>query len=171
MTRYFSDHFSGVNAVTLAADNSVLDQNKIPDAGIHRARLRYKRAEITQDLEAGDVVRMMQFKTGDRIVDLFFTHKDPGAEGIVDIGFYKTGRDHDGLVVDADRLHAAHDLGAETGSFRHYWAAWLFRGVTLWEHDGQSSDPMEDWDLAITCVEATTNAPQLILEAYFTSGD
>ena len=185
MTRYFSDHFSGVNAVTLAADNSVLDQNKLPDAGIHRARLRYKRAEITQDFADGDYTRLMQFRSGDRFVAVYVTHSDSGDAGQFNIGFWETGRDHDGPLGDINIVA----LGVVTTTALIHSDVFgtgfpdpdMLRGKTAWElHnlwaasvDGPQYlvDPMEDWDLVLHTFTGTTDTTQFVVEVYFTSGD
>ena len=181
MATYFSDHFSGVNEDTLEPDNSVLDLTKFPEPGSHRSRLRYKRAEITRDFGSSDVLRMMHFKSGDRINAIFVTATDSGSTGQFGIGLYETGRDHDGTQIDENLFRSAM---VTTTAINHvdqfmnpgHPDSDLLRGKPLWvvadAGDGDYSvDPMEDWDLVLYCSYLFTEDTTFILEAYYTSGD
>jgi hypothetical protein len=183
MANYYSDHFSGVNAVTLATDNSVLDNSKILATGVGHGRVHYKRAELTlTTLVDGDFVRMMQFKSGDRLNQLNKTNTDSGSTGTVALGFYKTGRSHDGegvetdIIVTGDVFTTAYNKldifssGAATADLE------LHRGKALWEiasfgSASYTEDPMEDWDLVVECIQTFADPTTFFFEAFYTSGD
>ena len=187
MATYYSDHFSGVNPDTGAEDNSVLSKTKYPPDGIGGGRLRYARAEITVDAADSDEFRMMQLRSGDRIVAMFLTHTDSGDAGNLQFGFSKSGVKHDGASLEPNVLSgniflttaASHTetLGIGGGA-DGAGSAMLDRGKTLWQTlegggpmpDGDYSvDPGEDWDLVIFVHTGTTVATQIIIEVLYTS--
>ena len=71
MATYYSDLFDG-------ATNTVLDPQKRVNAGIGHGRLRYKRAEATGSVQNGDVLRLMQFHSSDRLHAVYMTHSAAG---------------------------------------------------------------------------------------------
>lgn len=171
-TNYFSDLYAGL------ATASTLDAQKRASAGVSHGRIRYSvcRFDPGEVVTINSIVRMKQFKSGDRIHSILLSSTDSGDTGDIDLGFYKTGAAHDGAVVDLDLFASAQDVNAairerievfdEAGLDDHD------RGKTLWELAGQSSDPMEDWDLSIHVAEASTDvAWELTLEIFYTSGD
>ena len=184
MTVYYSDHFSGVNPDTFVSDNTVLDKQKRAPAGISHGRMRYQRAQFTRTLILNDVVRMMQFKSSDRIHNIFMTSTDCGDDGAVSVGFYKTGVLHDGALIDGNIIiagtlisHAKNHAGIFGFGVPD---ADLFRGKPLWELvsmvGSQAAgeylkDPCEEWDLTVGCDEAWSGDATVILEAYYTAGD
>ena len=108
---------------------------------------------------------------------LLLTSNDSGSTGDIDVGIYKTGSNHDGVEVNADLFATAQDINAaarfqldiineaDTVSYLH-------RGQPLWQQAGLSADPMEDWDIVVTYVEASTDAAhEMYLEFFYTSGD
>mgnify|MGYP001247597396 CR=1 FL=1 len=180
MATYYSDRFSGTDPDTGLEDDTILDRQKRSDAGIGHGRLRYKRAQVTVDLETDDGVRMMQFKSGDRLVALYLTCTASGAAGTIAIGLEKTGRDHDGVCIDFNII--ANNVAITSAINRtdkfgiNSTIATTDRGRTLWEVADKSAswtfteDPMEDWDLGIHAAAGTTNETTVILEAYYTAG-
>ena len=181
MATYYSDHFMG-------ATHADLDIQVRASAGIQHGRLRYQRAEFTQKLTVVyDYVRMMQFKSSDRLVELFLTSTSSGsgANGTISVGLHKTGYAHDGAILDNNIFSTAYDVsGAAVNHVEilgtGYPDADLFRGKALWEVANMPSsgsaglypvDPMEDWDLVVTCAEIFADEATIILEAYYTSGD
>jgi len=180
---FYSDHFDGVA-------NTVLDEQKRVDAGIGHGRLRYSRAEVTTlaapDLPSdGDTIRMMQFKSGDRLNHIFLTSTDSGAAGAVNIGLRKSGYAHDGAVIEGNVFGASIDVNSAALAHVEKLGtgnpdADLARGKALWEvtnlagatpTSGYTADPMEDWDLSFYFMTAPTVATTFILEVYFTGGD
>jgi hypothetical protein len=178
MPNYYSDLFQGTK-------NTLLDRGKRANAGIGHGRLRYKRAEFTRSLVDGDFVRMMQFKSGDRLSRLYRTNGDSGDNGAITIGLFKTGYAHDGAVIQADLISGGSSptsvasAGAHVktfgtaGSIVHIKT---YAGKALWQFaDADAStytvDPMEDWDLVVECTTTFDSSIQFILEAYYTSGD
>jgi len=179
MAVYYSDHFHGYDDAG-AADITTLDPQRRPPSGVNRSRVHYKRAEVAQDLAVDDTVRVMQFNSGDRLLTLELTATDSGSTGAIDIGLAKSGVEHDGAVIDADIF--VDNQAVTTAVARTERLAsgtpdiYLYRGRTLWEIADQgdgtyTSDPMELWDLLITCKTATDVATTFVLEAYYTSGD
>lgn len=187
MAVYYSDHFDG-------GANTILDKGKRVSAGIGHGRLRYSRAEVTTlaspAFGAGgagstnpDTIRMMQFKSGDYLNEVYLTATDAGDTGDVWIGLWKSGRDHDGAYLDRNML-GSRDVNASAKIYLESLGNGnpdmdFFRGSALWEMAAVSgaapttytSDPVEDWDLVISCAEIFTAATTLILEVYFTGGD
>jgi hypothetical protein len=171
-TNYFSDLYAGL------ATASTLDMQKRASAGVSHGRIRYAlcRFDPGEVVTINSIVRMKQFKSGDRIHSILLSSTDCGSAGDIDIGVYKSGAAHDGAVVDLDLFASAQDVNAairerlevfdEAGLDDHD------RGKTLWELNGDSVDPMEDWDLSIHVAEASTDtAWELTLEIFYTAGD
>jgi hypothetical protein len=171
-TNYFSDLYAGL------ATPSTLDMQKRASAGVSHGRLRYAvvRFDPGEAVTISSNVRLKQFKSGDRINSILISCTDAGTAGDLDIGLYKSGANHDGAVVDADVFATALDVNAAALSqvdvFDEAGLDDQDRGKTLWELAGQSSDPMEDWDLTLDAVEATTAAGwEATIEIYYTAGD
>jgi hypothetical protein len=172
MANYFSDLYAGLSTP------GTLDLQKRASAGVSHGRVRYAlcRFDPGEVVEINSVVRMKQFKTSDRIHSILISSSDSGTAGDLDIGLYKTGAAHDGAVVDLDLFASAVDVNAAAlGRIEVMNEANLNhrdRGKTLWELNGDSADPMEDWDLSIHVAEATTDVTwELTLEILYTSGD
>ena len=164
----------------------VLDTQVRANAGVGHARMRYTRAAITLDavVAIGEVVRMKTFSSSDRLNWGYFHCSDAGTGGLIDVGLYKAGTNHDGAVIDADLFMSAYDVKAaareqieilpNSGSGT---LGGIDSGKTLWEMAtlgaaSYTSDPMEQWDIAIVPTEATTNtAWEVMMEFYYTSGD
>ena len=185
MTVYYSDHFSGVNPDTFVSDNTVLDKQKRAPVGISHGRMRYQRAQFTRQLALNDYVRMMQFKSSDRLYQLYLTSTATGATGKFHIGVYKTGTLHDGAALEQDIFGAGVVLTSGyartdrfgTGQPPGYYDQ---RGNPLWEvvsiggaspANAYTKDPGEDWDIGVLCNAAFEASATAILEAYYTAGD
>ncbi len=172
MASYYSDLFAA------RTTPGTLDVQKRASAGLSHGRLRYAIAHFDPGavVASSSTVRMKQFKSGDRINSILLTSNDSGSAGDIDVGLYKTGTNHDGAVIDADLFASAQDVNAASRVSLEIFAeaslGVLDLGKTLWELAGQSSDPMEDWDLVVSFPEATTDAAfHMLLEIYYTSGD
>lgn len=171
-TNYFSDLYAGL------ATPSTLDSQKRASAGVSHGRLRYAVARFDpgEVVTVSSSVRLKQFKSGDRINSILISCPDAGTTGDVDLGIYKSGASHDGAVVDNDLFATDLDVNAAALSqvdvFDEAALDDQDRGKTLWELAGQSSDPMEDWDLTMDFPEATTDATwEVTFEVFYTSGD
>ena len=183
MPTYYSDHFSGVVSGTNAEDNTVLDEQERTDPYERHGRMRYSRAEVTIDLESGDVVRMMTLKPSDCINHMFLTCTASGAAGTVDVGLYATDSYHDGNYIEPNIFTNNRDV---TSALAHgeIWntgaptTTAVYRGKPLWEvvsapsaQGSYTKDPGKNWDVTLYGDVATTNATTFVLEVYFTSGD
>ena len=188
MATYFSDHFSGVNPDTGVLDNAYLDKTKLPPAGIGHGRIRYARAEFTQLLvhSPEDSVRMIQFRSSDRIFEIYSTNSGTIAEGSYCIGFHKSGTKHDGASIEKDIIAsnpAIHDAWAHRGEWGRagFPDVDFYRGKPLWEvmsmpasasAGAYTKDPGEDWDLVFACCNETMDSSaQIILEVLYTTED
>lgn len=184
MATYFSNHFGTGTALTLAGtEPATLARDFKIGAGVGGARERYKRASmiIGTAAQIGDVLRMVKFKSGDRVKEIMLSSSG-GSAGIADCGIYKSGRSHDGVVLDADLFASAQaltgtiarvDIFKESTTLKD-----IDRGKTLWElvtigaAFTYTADPMEDWDLCLTMTAAmTTTLCTINLEVSYTSGD
>ena len=176
MATYFSDHFSSDGS-----NKSTADMQIRASAGISHGRLRYKKASIDSvDTANGEQIRLAQFKSSDRIIEIYVTGDGTPSAGNMDLGLYKSGAAHDGAVIDDDLFASALDVTsaiARTESFKE--ATTLGdtdRGKTLWElaaigAASYTADPMEDWDLVGTTDTGTNAALKLSVEIVYTSGD
>lgn len=180
----FSDHFSATGVATSLTDVTGLayDRNKRLIAGVGHGRVRYKRASIVAGTGTGigDMFRMCQFKSGDRLHALMLSTSG-GSAGATDIGLYKSGFSHDGAVIDVDLFGSAVTTSGTIARVDQFKEATTLkdidRGKTLWEladiGDGTYTvDPFEDWDLVLTFTTAITVSLQTIVtECFYTSGD
>lgn len=183
MAIYYSDHFGGGVASSLAATDATFIRDKKLTAGLAGARLRDKRASIVIGTAAGigDVLRMMRFKSSDRIFEILLSTSG-GSAGAADIGLYKAGRAHDGAVIDADLFGSAVTTSGTVARVDQFKESTTLkdidRGKQLWElvtigaAVTYTSDPMEEWDLALTMTTAITVSLQtLVVEVKYTAGD
>lgn len=181
----FSDHFSTTGIATSLTDVTGLayDRNKRLIAGLSHGRVRYKRASIVAGTGTGigDMFRMCQFKSGDRLHSVMLSTSG-GSAGATDIGLYKSGFAHDGAVIDADLIGSAVTTSGTVARVDQFKESTTLkdidRGKTLWElvtigaAATYTSDPFEDWDLVLTFTTAITVSLQTIVtECFYTSGD
>lgn len=176
MARFYSDHFSADGSNKTTADNQVR-----VSAGLSHGRVRYKRAIVSaMDSANADEVRFAQFKSSDRIVELYLSGDGGGSAGTINLGLYKSGTDHDGAVIDMDLFASDIDTTGVIARVDQFKEAGTLtdrdRGKTLWElatigAASYTSDPMEDWDLTGLMDAGSDAALELVLEVYYTSGD
>ncbi len=183
MPSMYSDHFSATGVVATLAGEITLDMQKRLSAGLGHARLRYKRAHINVGTAAGigDKLRLMQFKSSDRLAQLFVTSDGGCTAGAGDLGLYQSGLEHDGAGIDADLFASALVVSAAIARVDEFKEATTLgdgdRGKTLWEQAavGAASytvDPGGSFDLVMTITMAVTVAVvDLVFEAIYTSGD
>jgi len=172
---FFSDLFSAAGTPT------TLDSQKRAAVGAAHGRNRYARAEvlttatITTDTAASQI-RLKQFKSGDMIHKITVHNTADGGSGAINMGPWKSGSAHDGAVVDANLFLAAQAVSGASaaGGIEGFTDGALDdfdRGKALWELAGQSSDPMEDWDIVITASATVATAQNYVVEFEYTSGD
>jgi hypothetical protein len=171
---------------SLAAELPYDSQVKI-GAGQGHGRERIKRAYMNVGTAAGigDELRFMQFKSGDRLHELFVLTDGGCTAGAMDLGLYLSGLNHDGAVLDVDLFCSALVLSTAT-----VWAAAAAeimiesavltdqdRGKPLWEilavgAGTDTVDPMLDYDLTGVVTTARTAAvTNIVVFARYTSGD
>ena len=195
MANMYSNHFnsggsSGTGTpgvATLAGELPYDSQRRIP-AGLGHSRLRTKVAwaQFGTAAGAGDVIRMMSMKSGDRIAAIRLFTDGLCTDGTADLGVYLSGQQHDGAVIDADLFGAAHAIktAASFDTVEEREAVFLAgalseidRYKTLWElcAVGAASytvDPMVDMDICLTIVEAVTAAlVKVIVAVDYTAAD
>ena len=160
---------------------TTVDTQKRASAGVSHGRKRYARAQVlttatlTTDTAVSQI-RLKQFKSGDRISKITMHKTADGASGAVNMGPWKTGAAHDGVVVDADLFQAAQSVSAASSAggieaLTDGAVTDFQRGLTLWEMAGLSADPMEDWDLTMTASATVATAQTYMYEFEYTSGD
>ncbi len=151
--------------------------------GVGHGRLRYKRAFIAvNNPDSNDELRMMTFHSGDRVSHLTISH-DGGLTTAtnVDIGIYlSNGTAHDGALVDVDLFDSAADMSTAALDRDEAYTAGaltgLDRGRPLWEAmqtgDGTDTvDPNVEYDICVTFTTNPTGTLNLVMEAYYHSGD
>jgi len=180
MATFYSNHFS-----TTASTYD--GQVRIP-VGEGHGRVRYKKMQWLPDVAtttAADVIRMGQFKSNDRIIELWVYSPDCGASGTADIGLHLSGVAHDGAAVDIDLFETTPlAINGAVARAEFYTDAVLTdgeRGSTLWEAAAvgaasYTSDPGVQFDLTMTIgtghtAIATDGSDFVQIEAFYTSGD
>jgi hypothetical protein len=180
MATWFSDHYSSGSSVNALPATPVR-----PSAGVGHARKRYKRAKITvpATVAVDDVLRLMTFRSGDRITDIR-VHADDvfTATTDLDIGIHKAGVGglHDGAAIDDNLFADALDLGGGLEDVE----AFIEGGVLVGENRGEplwylanigggtyTADPKEEWDLTGTVLVDATTGGTIVVEVEYTSGD
>lgn len=183
MSRAYSDHFDTTGVAALAGTTSFNPQ-LIVTAGINHARMRVKIARAvvgTAGMTSGDELRMMRFKSSDRIFRLSWMSDGGSTTYAADLGLYLAGSAGDGAVVDADLFGSALALAsgaAMTDAFAE--SAVLQdedRGKQLWQLADigaatLTADPKVQYDLVLTSTATgTTVVETVLIIAEYTSGD
>lgn len=185
MPSIFSDHFnsdgSSPGVVPSLAAELALDSQRRPSGGIAYAEVLFKRMRVNTGTAAGigDRIVLGSFKSSERIYRLFVASDGGATAGAADIGLYKAGSAHDGVVIDANLFATALDISTAILYVDEFKQATTLtdqdRGKTLWEladlGDGTyASDPMELWDLVATVTTAFTVAvTDILVVAEFTA--
>jgi hypothetical protein len=188
MADYFSNHFANQADATRETNAAVSvtaieTDYRIP-AGRSHGRLRTKiaHAQLQMLNSSADTLRMMTFKSNDRLFQLFITSDDVGTTGDIDIGLALAGNRHDGAVVDDDLFSTtALDVNAaaldRVDQFDNGALANIHRGFMMWEllaigGGTDVVDPHVQYDLILTCTEDFTEAlSDIVFEAVYTAGD
>ena len=149
--------------------------------GIGHGRLRYKRAFISvNDADSNDVLRMMTFRSSDRISGLWISSDGvPTTATNVDVGLYTHNAAHDGALIDVDLYHSTLSLEDANNRLECFTGGVLTginRGQPIWETlatgaGTDTTDPDVLYDLVITFTTDSAGEGDLILEAYYSSGD
>ena len=152
------------------------------DGSLTSARLRKKRMLFTGVgvLPVSEELRMGTFRSSDRLFDLrLSTSSAAPSTGLVNIGLYKAGVEHDGVGIDADLFASVvavttvlsrTDVLVESTTIASY-----RRGLHLWEMADLAggvtyeTDPREDWDIVISVSTEVNAAQTFLLEADFVS--
>lgn len=187
MSRAYSNHFNSnatPGVATGLTDTIALDTGRRIGAGEGHARRRTKVARVqvpTAGMTSGDELRLMQFKSGDRVFSILVTAAGDSTTYAADLGLYKSGARHDGAVIDADLFGSALAMASGVARVDEFTQATTLgnadRGKTLWElaaigAAAYTSDPLEDWDLVLTSTATGTAAVEdIVVEVEYTSGD
>lgn len=187
MADFYSDHYSAAQGetghfTTLAAPQTLVSTGK------KSSRVRSSFAQLTvpsgQDLGDNDVIRLLDLKSSDRLIELFFSMDlNWGATTTFNIGLYLKGDFNAGAVVDEDLFASALNwAGAITRDERFTEAGTLDdwdRGKTMWElaaigAGSDTVDPQVVYTVAATCsqdISAAAAAVEFLCEAYYVAGD
>lgn len=178
MADQFSDHFGSGGVSSPTVDLQVRSH-----PGIMKGRLRYSRASVTLPFSpafgVGDVARIMQFKSSDRLSEIFLSATGATA-GAADVGLYESGQAHNGAVVEVDIFDPAADVSGGVNRNELITNGALGdadRGQTLFFHADVGAatfaeDPFLDFDLALTGTTAITVSNAIVLiEVYWVAGD
>ncbi len=188
MATFYSNHYSG--AVGSTGHFTTLDA-PVPavPAGFGSARYRIKRAELevplSTDLGSGEIFRLMDFKSSDRIEQIFFSmDANFGATTTFSIGLYEKGSNNDGAVIDLNLFGSAIDWSGEIAYVDYFDQSTTLdgwdRGKELWDLANigggtYSSDPEEDWTLTCETTQDITVTAATAIEfkvaVTYTAGD
>ena len=184
MSRAYSDHFDPTGAVSALSGTTTFDKTLKVSAGIAHARERVKIAHATvgtAGMTSGDELRLMRFKSTDRIIKLYYASAGASTTYAANLGLYLPGTAGDGAVVDADLFGNALALASGAALTEAFAESTVLadedRGKTLWELAAvgaatYTEDPKTDFDLVLTSTATGTGAPEvLVVIAEYTSGD
>ena len=187
MVDFFSNHFSDQSDATrqtnaASAVITVPDvHHKIPPGMGHgRLRVKIAHSEVLLLVATADTLRVMTFKSNDRLHALFLTIDDAGATGDIDMGLALSGPRNDGAVQDVNLFGTATDVNAAALDRVDQFAAGDLaaenRGFMMWELLAIGAgtdvvDPHVQYDLIITASELMVTLSDLVIEAHYTSGD
>ncbi len=179
MGQWYSDLISGNGESVITLPTTP----KINPAGRAHGRVRYKRAHfVGLPLDVvPDQVRLATFKSSDRILELFQTMDGLPSAGNQDLGFYESGVNHDGPIINNgdEFLDAFVVTGAvaRVDKFDGNDFADEDRGKTIWELlvvAGQTytEDPLLNIDLVLTIdTSYTVLVNTEDYEMFYTAGD
>jgi hypothetical protein len=166
-----------------------LDTQRRASVGHSHARVRRTVAQVSIGTVAGsgDQVRMMTFKSSDILHSLLFSTNGAGSAGEADLGWYKTGMEHDGALASTNSVDAfsttalVFDTATSPLRTEKIFAgdyASKDMGKRVWELINISdaatytADPGGTFDLTMTMTETMTGTVTLVtLEALYTAGD
>ncbi len=187
MTDFYSEHYSALTGETGHFTTLTTGTVTVPVHDKH-ARLRRSAARFSvpnaQDLADNDVIRMMDFKSSDRIVEMFHScDANWGTNSTFNIGLYQKNPLNAGVVIDENLFGNAYDISGEVLRVEIFDQATTLddfdRGQPLWfladiGGGSYSVDPHEIWTLAFTCSQDISAAAALsenLFEVYYIAGD
>lgn len=187
MSRAYSDHFNSNTTPGVATgltDTLAYDSQRRISAGLGHAvgRIKIARASVpTAGMTSGDELRMMRFKSGDRIWRLYWASDGGSTTYAANLGLYLAGLNGTGAVVDADLFGSALALATGAALTECFTESGVLtdedRGKTCWElaaigAGSDTVDPMVWYDLVLTSTATGTGAVnETLLIAEYTSGD
>lgn len=187
MATFYSNHYSADVGAT--GHFTTLSNPPILVApGRGHTRFRRKEARLTvpsgQDLGDNDVIRIMDLKSSDRLINLYFTmDANWGATTTFNVGLYEKGNNNDGAVVDEDLFGDAIDWSGAIARVDYFDEATTLgnidRGKTLWEQAAvgdatYTTDPGIMFTVTAQTtqdISATAAAVVMMVEAYYMSND
>lgn len=173
MASIFSDHYNSSGTVAAGqgalAEELAFDSQRRPAKGLKHARGYWSRGEVLCGTIAGigDEIRFFDARSGDRLLQLFVVSDGGCTAGAMDIGLYKSGRNGDGAVIDADLFASALAVSSAIAFVDEFKEATTLgdvdRGKTLWElaavgAGSDTVDPMDDYAVVGTVTTAFTVA-------------
>jgi len=174
------NHFSNV----FSADVDVLPTVPvIAGIGQGSSRVRYKRATCLLDVGflTTEVVGIVPLRSSDRVLDVRFSTEAAVVGGATSqLGLWEAGKNHDGIVIDANFFDAVMDLGAtnvEVDGRTTAQVTGVNKGLALWEQMNivtpatYANDPNEDWEMVITLGGSVTTGGTLVIDIEYVSGD
>ncbi len=187
MTDFYSNHYSP----DVGETNHFTTLNSVQAAvspGLSHSRVRRSAAQLTvpsgQDLADNDVIRLLDLKSSDRLIQLFTSMNDQwGSTADFNVGLYLKGTLNTGDVVDEDLFVAAANWAAAIARVDQFAVGTLDdhdRGKQMWElvnavtGSTYASDPQVVFTVAATCSSnnsATDGAVEFLCEAYYLAGD
>ena len=187
MADFYSDHYSADQGDT-GHFVTLISPSRIVPVGKKHARLRRTAAFLSvpsgQDLADNDVLRFMDLKSGNRLVELFFSMDGNwGATTTFNVGLHLKGAANAGAVVDEDLFGSAIDWSGAIARVDYFTEAATLdnwdRGKTLWELAAigagtDTVDPMAMYTITATCsqdISATSALVEMLVEAYYIAGD
>ncbi len=186
MTAYYSDHYTPDQGET-GHFTTLPSRTKIIGVGKKHSRVRRSAAFYTipasTDLADTEVVRFMDLKSGDRLVELLFSQDaNQGSTATFSFGLHLKNASNDGAVLDVDLFGAGTDLAGAIARTDYFTGGALDnwdRGKRLWEllAIGAGSDTVDPQLVYTFSMTATANitvvddSVETLIEAYYVAGD
>jgi len=158
MPNYYSPHFTVDTPTALVGTSADSPRIKVTP-GLRHGGVKHTHALIDISgtlLATTQVLRMFTMKSSDRILEMYLTNTHTGTLTF-DVGIYLAGPTHDGAVEDANLFATITDgtAATRTALFADILSD-LDRGKAIWELNGDTVDPIVDYDVCLTAVTVTT---------------
>ncbi len=187
MTDFFSNHYGPEVGATNHFTTLASPETPVP-VGLRHSRVRSSFAQLTvpngQDLGDNDVIRLLDLKSSDRLIELFFSMDlNWGGTTTFNVGLYLKGGANTGSVVDEDLFGSAINWAGAITRVDYFKEATTLddwdRGKQMWElaaigAGSDTVDPHVTYTIAATCsqdISAAAAAVEFLCEAYYVSGD
>jgi hypothetical protein len=125
----------------------------------------------------GSTYRIARVRSSDKVNSILFWAPDIGTTVAADVGLYDTAA-NGGAVVDADFYASAVSFASGPYNAVDVTYEALAAGGSLangekriWEALGLTTDPMKDYDIALTLTAASDAAATMFWQVSFTSGE